>query len=148
MRYNFKDERLQKYYADYLDGLVFQDYVPSSHSLRNAIFIDDTNMDHLADWPLDVSLSPITEPESWANAPKDAKEFTIYYMYGKVTRPALILKNGGRYDQIAVYADKNAAEPLYILDEDVYTPNCADQLPTAKGLVKVVRNMQRAGDRR
>lgn len=142
MHMNTKDERIAKYFEDYLDGLVFQDYVPSKFSLRNAIFTDDTNMDHLADWALDVSLSPITEPEGWVNAPEDAKEFTIFYMYGRVTKPALILKKDGKYSQIAVYLDKNAAEPLYVLDEDVYTPNCPDQLPTAKGVVNVVRNMR------
>ncbi len=142
MHMNPKDERIDKYFEEYLEGLVFQDYVPSKFSLRNALFTDDSNMDHLADWALDVSLSPITEPEGWANAPKDAKEFTIYYMYGKVTKPALILKNNGKYDQVAVYADKNAAEPLFVLDEDVYTPNCPDVLPSAKGMVNVVRNMR------
>ena len=142
MHMNPKDERLEKYFEEYLDGLVFQDYVPSKFSLRNALFTNDSNMDHLADWPLDVSLSPITEPEGWANAPADAKEFTIYYMYGRVTKPALILKHDGKYDQVAVYASKESSEPLFVLDEDVYTPNCPDMLPSAKGMVNVVRNMR------
>ena len=37
---------------------------------------------------------------------------------------------------------KHGAEPLCVLDEDVYTENCPDQLPTKKGMVNVVRAMR------
>lgn len=99
-------------------------------------------MTTLADWALHVTFLPITDAEGWADAPADAKEFTLYYMHGKVTRPALILKNDGKYNQVAIYASKDAAEPLCVLDEDVYTENCPDQLPTKKGVVNVVRAMR------
>ncbi|MBP3625308.1 MAG: alkaline phosphatase family protein, partial [Peptococcaceae bacterium] len=111
-------------------------------SIRNGVFWDDYNMFHLADWPTFLSLSPISEPEGWANAPAEAKEFTIYYGWGKTTRPALILKNDGKYNQVAIYASKDAAEPLCVLDEDVYTPNCPDTIVKNKVNCNVVRNMR------
>ncbi|MBQ5658912.1 MAG: alkaline phosphatase family protein, partial [Peptococcaceae bacterium] len=65
----------------------------------------------------------------------------VYHKMGKVQRPALILKNAeGKYDHIAVYASKEAAEPLYVLENDVYTPNCYDTVPYKGGEVNVVRN--------
>jgi hypothetical protein len=99
-------------------------------------------MFHLADWPTFLSLSPISEPEGWANAPADAKEFTIYYGWGKTMRPALILKNDGKYNQVAVYASKDAAEPLFVLDEDVYTPNCPDTIVKKGVEYNIVRNFR------
>lgn len=88
-------------------------------------------------------MSPICEPEGWADIPVGAKEFTIYYAWGKVTKPALILKNAdGKYDRIAVYLSKDETEPLYILENDVYSRNCPDIMPTKTGVVQVVRNMR------
>ncbi|MBO5428753.1 MAG: alkaline phosphatase family protein, partial [Peptococcaceae bacterium] len=140
---NRQDPRIAEYYEKYLEGVVFQDYVPPQYlSIKNGVFYEDTNMFHLADWPTGLSISPITEPEGWANAPADAKKFTIYYAFGKVTRPALILKNDGKYNQVAIYGSKADAEPLHVLDNDVYTPNCPDTFPTAKGVCNVVRNMR------
>lgn len=142
MTMNPKDPRIDQYYKEYLEGIVFQDYIPSKFSLRNSIFFEDSNMFHLADWALHLSMSPISPAEGWVNAPEGAKEFTLYYMYGKVQRPALILQHGGKFDQVAIYASKDDASPLVVLDEDVYTPNCPDVLPTKSGMVNVVRNMR------
>ncbi len=142
---DMKDPRIKEFYEnEYKQGLVFQDYEPGIHSIRNGIFYEGSNMDHLADWAIHLSMSPIQDAEGWANAPEGAKEFVIKYTWGKVEKPALILKNeNGEYDKIAVYLSKDQAEPLYVLDEDVYTPNCPDIMPTKKGgMVKVVRNMR------
>ena len=144
MEMNLKDPRIKEFYEnEYLPGLEFQGYKPGIFSIRNSIAYEGANMDELADWPLALSMSPITEPEGWANAPAGAKEFTIYYAWGRVTKPALILKNeAGKYDRIAVYLSKEEAEPLYVLENDVYTRNCPDIMPTKTGMVKVVRNMR------
>ncbi|MBR5318304.1 MAG: alkaline phosphatase family protein [Peptococcaceae bacterium] len=143
-RGDMNDPRLQEYYDKYFieGGTVFQDYYPSKSSIRNGVFWDDMNMFHLADWPTFLSLSPISEPEGWADAPADAKEFTIYYGWGKTTRPALILKNDGRYNQVAIYATKEATEPLCVLDEDVYTPNCPDTIEKNGTVCNIVRNIR------
>ena len=140
---NPKDPRLEEYYEKYLDDVGFQNYVPPKYlCIKNGVFYEDSNMFHLADWLTPVSISPIEEPTGWINAPEGAKEFTIYYMYGKVTRPALILQHEGKYDQVAIYSSKDAAEPLCVLDNDVYTPNCPDTVPTKDGMCNVVRNMR------
>ncbi len=139
---DLKDERLETYYQQYLDGLIFQDYVPGRLSVKNAIFPHGSNMYHMADWAMGVSMSPIVPATGWAAAVQDAKEFTIYFQNGKLQRPALILPKEGRYAQVAVYASKDDREPLVVLDEDIYTPNVADTLPLAQGTVNVVRNMR------
>ncbi|MBP3584800.1 MAG: alkaline phosphatase family protein, partial [Peptococcaceae bacterium] len=142
---NPNDPRLEEYRQKFREmGTVFQDYDPvGASTVRNGVFWDDYNMFHLADWPTFLSLSPISEPEGWANAPADAKEFTIYYGWSnKNPRPALILKNDGKYNQVAIYASKDAQEPLCVLDEDVYTPNCPDTMNYHGKVCNVVRNMR------
>ena len=143
---DMKDPRLAEYGQKFRDmGTIFQGYDPTgghANGIRNGCFWDDTNMFHLADWPTFLSLSPISEPEGWANAPAEAKEFTIYYGWGKTIRPALILKNNGVYNQIAIYAAKDAAEPLCVLDKDVYTPNCPDTIVKKDVEFNIVRNMR------
>ena len=137
------DPRVEEYQQKFREmGTIFQDYDPAKLSIRNGVFWDDYNMFHLADWPTFLSMSPISEPEGWANAPAEAKEFTIYFGWGKTPRPALILKNDGKYNQVAVYASKDAAEPLFVLDEDVYTPNCPDTIVKNGVNCNIVRNFR------
>lgn len=64
-------------------------------------------------------------------------------MRGNQPRYALILPNGaGWYDKIAIYAEKDAAQPLTVLAEDVYTPNCPDQVIYQDKPVNVMRSMR------
>ena len=141
---NYKDPRVNEYYEKYLAmGNVFQDYIPPKGNIKNGVYVDDSNMLYLADFPTSLSMSPIADADGWANAPEGAKEFTIYYNFGRELRPALILKNAnGEYDKVAVYASKEAAEPLFVLDEDVYTPNCPDTIVYKKQECNIVRNMR------
>ena len=143
---DMKDPRVDEHYQEFLsrEGIVFQDYTPSKMlTIKKGIFYRGNNMFKLADWTMSLSLSPIADAEGWANAPEGAKEFTIYYMYGHVQKPALILKNAeGKYDQIAVYASKDAAEPQFVLDKDVYTEHCPDMMPTKAGMIPVERSMR------
>ena len=114
------DPRVDEYYEKYLEQTVFQGYIPDKRlAIKNGVFYEDSNMFHLADFPTSVSISPIADANGWANAPADAKEFTMYFAYGRAERPALILKNDGKYNQIAVYASKEATEPLFVLDEEI-----------------------------
>ena len=140
--YNGKDPRINKYFEEYLEGLVFQDFVPEKLYVKNIVSYDWAIGKYLGEYAQDVSISPITEPEGWVNAPADAKEFTIYYKWGKVLRPALILKNNGVYNQVAIYASKDAIEPLCVLDNDVFVANCPDTVPYQDGEDQVVRNMR------
>ena len=137
------DPRVEEYQQKFREmGTIFQDYDPAKLSIRNGVFWDDYNMFYLADWPTFLSMSPIADAEGWANAPAEAKEFTIYFGWGKTTRPALILKNDGKYNQVAVYASKDAVEPLFVLDEDVYTPNCPDTIVKNGVNCNIVRNFR------
>lgn len=66
--------------------------------------------------PLNVVQSPIKPAHNWANAPEDAKEFTLLLSKGLIRRPCLILKNDeGVYDRIAIYKSKKESEPLAII---------------------------------
>lgn len=60
--------------------------------------------------------SPIKPATGWADAPADAKEFTILLSQGYVRRPCLILKNEqGAYDHVAMYKSKKETEPIVVL---------------------------------
>jgi len=140
LQHDWTDEYFKEVY---LKDLVFQGYTPPKYmSIRSKLIIGDTPMWNMANFPLNVSMSPITEPEGWANAPEGAKEFAIYYSRGRVIRPALILQHNGKYDQVAIYSSKDSIEPITVLDNDVYTPNCYDTLPRGNTTCTVVRNMR------
>ncbi len=111
----------------------------------NILMPGDSQMSELHRYPANVALSPITEPSGWeVEIPEGAKEFTWLQLFGKMPRPCLILKNEqGVYDKVAIYAAKNAPQPLAVLDKDVYTPNVYDIVPTRTGgLEHVVRNLR------
>ena len=66
--------------------------------------------------PMNVGQSPIRPAQGWANAPADAKEFTILLSRGLINRPALILKNKeGKYDKVAIYKNKKAEKPIVVI---------------------------------
>lgn len=78
--------------------------------------------------PMNVGQSPIRPAQGWANAPADAKEFTILLSRGLINRPALILKNKeGKYDKVAIYKNKKAEEPIVVLEPGVFTRNIIDE---------------------
>ena len=61
-------------------------------------------------------LAPIKPAAGWAQAPEDAKEFTILLLKGYVRRYALILKNAeGIYDTVALYRSKKDETPIAVL---------------------------------
>ena len=144
---DMKDPRIKEHYEKFLEkDVVFQDYKPIQHlTIKKGIFYQGYNMFYLADWALPLSISPITEPQGWANAPEGAKEFSIYQMYGFMQKPALILKNeNGEYDKIAVYASKEQPQPLFVLEEDVYTEHCPDIMADRKGNMIYAERAMRA----
>jgi hypothetical protein len=89
-------------------------------------------------------LFDVCEMKICAEIPEGAKEFTWLQMFGKMPRPCLMLKNeAGVYDRVAIYAAKNAPQPLAVIEKDVYTPNVYDVVPTRQGtLENVVRNIR------
>lgn len=98
----------------------------------------------LGDFPTSCSISPVFPANGWAfDIPEDSKEFVALMGYGRITRYCLILKNAeGKYDRVAMYKDKETAEPLVVLENDVFTTCIYDVQPSKKGQEKVMRNMR------
>ncbi|MBP3626076.1 MAG: nucleotide pyrophosphatase, partial [Peptococcaceae bacterium] len=138
-------ERLAKYQQWYKDYINVEGYTPSgSFVVDNVVYGDKEGlMWELADFPTGCCLSPVFPANGWEiEVPADAKEFLIITFFGKVMRPALILKNeAGVYDKVAIYKDKASAEPLAVLENDVFT-GVYDTVPSANGEEKVYRNMR------
>lgn len=143
-----KQDYFTELWQDFKDGIDdFNGYkIDRYASMRTSILMPQVSqMEELHRANIDISLSPITEPEGWSQTPLKAKEFTMLMRGGRLARACLILANEeGIYDQVAIYADKTAAEPLTILSKDVYTKNIADTLPKGKSgeQENVIRNMR------
>ncbi len=138
-------ERVAKYLEWYNEFLDVEGYTPSSSYVRDSVLYPESKggMWHVGDFPTGASLSPVFPANGWEfEVPADAKEFVIITLYGKVIRYGLILKNeAGVYDRVAIYKDKATAEPVTILENDVFT-GVYDVIPSAKGEEKVYRNMR------
>lgn len=138
-------ERLDKYLAWYKDLIGVEGYVPDKTYVTDKVVDNEQKglMWHVADFPTGCCISPVYPANGWGfDVPADAKEFIIITFYGKVQRHALILKNEqGVYDRVAIYKDKNTAEPITILENDVFT-GVIDVVPSAQGEEKVYRNMR------
>ena len=97
----------------------------------------------MSDAPLDVVLSPIKAAEKWANAPKDAKEFTLLFSGGLIRRVGLILKNeDGIYDHVELYKNKKDLEPYANLYKNIFTPEIVDEAIKNDVRYDVNRNMR------
>ena len=138
-------ERMAYYQQWYKDFIGVEGYTPSdSFVVDNIVYGNKEGlMWELADFPTGCCISPVFPANGWEfEIPADAKEFVIITFYGKVMRPALILKNeAGIYDKVAIYKDKATAEPLAVLENDVMT-GVMDTVPSANGEERVYRNMR------
>ena len=78
--------------------------------------------------PADIAFSSIKPAEKWAaDIPADAKEFVILLSGGLIRRPALVLKGAeGKYDHIAIYKNKKAAEPMVTIQNREYVRDIVD----------------------
>ncbi|NLI11117.1 alkaline phosphatase family protein [Pelotomaculum propionicicum] len=82
----------------------------------------------LPETPFDVVYSPIKDAAGWADAPADAREFTMLHAGGLIRRPCLILKNAdGVYDRVAIYKSKKETEPMAVLEQGVYVRDLLDE---------------------
>ena len=131
---------------EFKEGIACNGYVPKRYMdyRLSHLMPGDSNMDVLKRFPQNVSVSPISEPEGWANAPEGAKEFTWLQLFGNMPVPCLILKNEqGVYDSVAVYMAKQMPEPIVVLKKGEYTQNIYSVLPKGRSgeMEKVVRNM-------
>lgn len=91
----------------------------------------------------DMAISTIKPAKGWANAPEDALEFVLLLGKGLVRRPGLILKNEeGKYDRVAIYKNKKAEEPLYVLENEKYVVGIIDDTYKNDELVRANCNMR------
>lgn len=92
---------------------------------------------------VDVCNSPIKPAQGWADAPKDAKEFTLLTSGGFTRRPCLILKNEqGIYDRVALYKSKKDTEPLAVMKENAFITNLIDEINDHEVVKTANRNME------
>ena len=137
--------RLKEYQKWYKDFINVEGYQPDSSFVVDNIVYEEQGglMWNVADFPTGVSASPVMPATDWEfDIPEDAKEFLIITFYGKVLRPALILKGAsGVYDHVAIYKDKKTPEPVAVLQNDVFT-GVYDVVPSKEGDEPVYRNMR------
>lgn len=139
--------KLKEYREKYEKIIDVPGYTPDPFYVGNDVFVDeDINVQWMVgDWPINCSMSPITEPQDWkVDIPADCKEFVITFLSGKAIRYGLILRNeNGKYDKVAVYKDKQSVEPLFILENDIFRTHCYDTVPNkAGGEDLITRNMR------
>lgn len=97
----------------------------------------------MSEAPLDLVQSPIKPAYGWAQAPADAKEFTVLLSGGLLRRPALILKNeAGVYDRVALYKSKKATEPIVELPLGQLVTGIVDEAIKKDKTYRVIRNMK------
>ncbi len=145
-------ELMAKYYKEYAELNEVPGYTTPAHFITNSIQFEDTTKEFsgrglmwdLADFPSTCSISPVFPPQQWGfEVPADAKEFIMLTLGGKVVRYCLILKDeSGKYNKVAMYADKAKDEPIAVLENDVYTPYVMDVVPTANGMEPVHRTFR------
>lgn len=113
---------------------------------ENVTFVideSDTEIATLGNVNFNVINSPIKAASGWAAAPEGAKEFIMLTSGGFVRRPCLILPNeNGVYDRVAVYKSKKDAEPLLVVENDVFTPNFVDEVITNNETKMANRNVR------
>ena len=100
----------------------------TAKSLKRITLSPEENVMNLSDTPMDMVSSPLKPAAGWAAAPADALECTLLLSEGLIHRPCLILKNAaGVYDRVAIYKNKKAAEPLVVLEKDVFVQDIVDE---------------------
>lgn len=139
---------LEQYRKEYVENIGVDGYQVPFHFVTNSFQFEEPEKEFggkgmmwdLADFPTTCSISPIYPPQGWEFAiPEDSKEFVMLSGLGKVVRYCLLLKNeNGIYDKVAMYADKVNDTPIYVLENDVFTPYVMDVLPKQDGTLEKV----------
>lgn len=93
--------------------------------------------------PLDAAKSPIKPAKDWANAPEDAKEFSLVEAGGLVRRPGLIVKNTeGVYDHVEIYKSKKDTTPIATLYKDQMVYGIIDDAYKGDQKLRAARSME------
>ena len=100
--------------------------VRTTPAKNTPLFEEETRADQ-TNIPFDVVLSPIKEAHNWADAPADAKEFTVIYSKGLIRRPGLITKDEtGAYAKVSLYKSKKDTEPMFTIGNKEHVYNIID----------------------
>lgn len=94
--------------------LVFGDAARTAGEIVNMAFSrEEGEVALLGHVSYDLVQSPIKEAQGWANAPQNAKEFTIITSGGLLRRPCLIVQNAdGKFDTIEIFKNKKETKPI------------------------------------
>lgn len=116
----------------------------SDQSARTAVLLKPSDgQGALGESPFDLVFSQIKAATGWANAPANAKEFTILYSKGFVRGMALILPDeNGKYTKVAIYNSKKETKPVAVLENNVFTRNILGKSLKKDVYYDVVRNMR------
>ena len=96
-----------------LDGAAEFSGSPGEDGSVMLILRQSQKTGQFTDVPPDAVKSPIKDAEGWANAPADAKEFTVLFSGGLIRRPGLILKGeDGKYSRVQIFKNKKETEPF------------------------------------
>lgn len=119
-------EKMKKYKNEYKENVKHvEGFKVNANDVTCSVQFEEEHglMWTLGDFPSACSISPVLPANGWEfEIPEDSKEFVAIMGYGRITRNCLILKNAdGIYDRVAMYKDKKTAEPLAILENDVFT---------------------------
>ena len=109
-------------------SFIFGDAARTAGEIVNVAFgREDGEVALLGHVSYDMVKSPIKAASGWADAPSDAKEFTIITSSGLIRRPCLILSDDkGKYDRIAIYKNKKETEPLVVCAKGQMIPHLLD----------------------
>jgi len=117
-----------------------------TNSTHRVIMTQEQRNTEFTNTPIDVAQTSIGEPKNWTGieVPENAKECTILFSKGMISRPALILQDEtGKYSKLAIYKNKKAEEPIVELEDGVMKTNIIDEAMKADGSrYKVNRNMR------
>lgn len=131
--------------VDLSDTGEFSGTAGAGESKANIILKQSQKTTEFTNIPLDMVKSPIKDAVGWANAPADAKEFTVLFSGGLLRRPALLLKDEtGKYSQVKIYKSKKEDTPFADLKGigKMYS-DIVDEAVKADGtVVRAARNMK------
>ena len=114
--------------TDNAPGLDIAETYASSESRTIIMDMSESQVNLALSTPTNVCQSPIKPAVNWADAPTDAKEFTILLSKGLINRPCLALKNeDGIYDRVAIYRSKKETAPIVTLQKGVFTREVIDE---------------------
>lgn len=115
----------------------------TAKSLKRITLSPEENIMNLSDTPMDMVSSPLKPAAGWQAAPAGALECTLLLSEGLIHRPCLILQNeAGAYDRVAIYKNKKAAEPLAVLEKDVFVQDIVDEAMKNETRVLTNRSMR------